>query len=135
LVTIAGTDPFFGKLSDRFDRLVRIAAGLINVDVPVSSLPLLSSFTSFLLQSALLGPGVSISTVATSVCVADVAGKEHIGASMRALSSVMDIRHSAVPFVTGIIISAVSYKIGFLAGFLPAIFTTAAFIIAVKDRA
>ncbi len=135
MVTIAGTKPFFGKLADRFDKRVRIAAGLIIVDVSVGSLPLLSSFTSFLLVSALLGLGMSLSTVATSAYVADVAGKEQIGASMGALSSVMDIGHSAGPLVTGIIISAVSYTIGFLAGFLPAIFTTAVFIIAVKDRA
>lgn len=76
MVTIAGTNPFFGKPADRFDMGVRIAAGLIIVDVPVGSLPLLSSFTSFLLVSALLEPGVSLSTVATSACVADVAGKE-----------------------------------------------------------
>jgi len=135
VVIIAGTKPFFGKLADRFEKRIQIAAGLIIVGVSVGSLPLLSSFTSFLLVSALLGLGMSLSTVATSAYVADVARKEQIGASMGALSSIMDIGHSAGPLVTGIIISAVSYTIGFLASFLLAIFTTAVFIIAVRDRA
>jgi MFS family permease len=135
VLIIAGTKPFFGKLADRFDKRVQIAAGLIIVGVSVGSLPLLSSFTSFLLVSALLGLGMSLSTVATSAYVADVAGKEQIGASMGALASIMDIGHSAGPLITGIIISAVSYTIGFLVSFLLAIFTTAVFIIVVRDRA
>ena len=135
VLIIAGTKPFFGRLADRFDKRVQIAAGLIIVGVSVGSLPLLSSFSSFLLVSALLGLGMSLSTVATSAYVADVARKEQIGASMGALSSIMDIGHSAGPLVTGIIISAVNYTIGFLASFLLAIFTTAVFIIAVRDRA
>lgn len=135
VLIIAGIKPFFGRLADRFDKRVQIAAGLIIVGVSVGFLPLLSSFTSFLLVSALLGLGMSLSTVATSAYVADVARKEQIGASMGALSSIMDIGHSAGPLVTGIIISAVSYTIGFLASFLPAIFTTAVFIVAVRDRA
>jgi MFS family permease len=135
VLIIAGTKPFFGKLADRFDKRVQIAAGLIIVGVSVGSLPLLSSFTSFLLVSALLGLGMSLSTVATSAYVAEVAGKEQIGASMGALSSIMDIGHSAGPLITGIIISAVSYTIGFLVSFLLAIFTTAVFIIVVRDRA
>ncbi len=135
VLIIAGTKPFFGKLADRFDKRVQIAAGLIIVGVSVGSLPLLSSFTSFLLVSALLGLGMSLSTVATSAYIADVASKEQIGASMGALSSIMDIGHSAGPLITGIIISAVSYTIGFLVSFLLAIFTTAVFIIVVRDRA
>ena len=125
---IAGTKPFFGKLADRFDKRVQIAAGLIIVGFSVGSLPLLSSFAMFLLVNALLGLGMSLSTVATSAYVADVARKEQIGASMGALSSIMDIGHSAGSLITGIIITAVNYTIGFLASFLLVIV-----LIAVRD--
>jgi MFS family permease len=101
----------------------------------VGSLPLVSSFVMFLLVSALLGLGMSLSTVATSAYVADIARKEQIGASMGALSSIMDIGHSTGPLVTGIIIGAINYTIGFFASFLLAIVTTVVFIIAVRDRA
>jgi len=134
VLIIAGTKPYFGRLADRFDKRVQIAAGLIIVGFSVGSLPLVSSFAMFLLVSALLGLGMSLSTVATSAYVADVARKEQIGASMGALSSIMDIGHSAGPLVTGIIITAVNYTIGFLASFLLAIVITVVFIIAVRDR-
>ncbi len=134
VLIIAGTKPYFGRLADRFDKRVQIAAGLIIVGFSVGSLPLLSSFAMFLLVSALLGLGMSLSTVATSAFIADVARKEQIGASMGALSSIMDIGHSAGPLVTGIIITAVNYTIGFLASFLLAIVMTVVFIIAVRDR-
>jgi len=134
VLIIAGTKPYFGRLADRSDKRVQIAAGLIIVGFSVGSLPLLSSFAMFLLVSALLGLGMSLSTVATSAYVADVARKEQIGASMGALSSIMDIGHSAGPLVTGIIITTVNYATGFLASFLLAIVITAVFIIAVRDR-
>jgi MFS family permease len=134
VLIIAGTKPYFGRLADRFDKRVQIAAGLIIVGFSLGSLPLLSSFAMFLLVSGLLGLGMSLSTVATSAYVAEVAGKEQIGASMGALSSIMDIGHSAGPLVTGIIITAVNYTIGFLASFLLAIVMTVVFLIAVRDR-
>jgi MFS family permease len=74
---------------------------------------------------------MSLSTVATSAYVADIAQKEQIGASMGALSSTMDIGHSAGPLVTGIIITTVGYTIGFFASFLLAMAVTAAFVLSV----
>ncbi len=135
VLIIAGTKPFFGKLADRFDKRVQIAAGLIILSCSVAAIPFASSFTLFLLVSATLGLGMSLSTVATSAYVADIAQKEQIGASMGALSSTMDIGHSAGPLVTGIIITAVGYTIGFFVSFLLAIAVTAAFALSVRDRA
>jgi MFS family permease len=135
VLIIAGTKPFFGNLADRIDKRVQITAGLIILGCSVAAIPLVSSFTLFLLVSAALGLGMSLSTVATSVYVADIAQKEQIGASMGALSSTMDIGHSAGPLVTGIIITAVGYTMGFFASFLLAIAVTAAFALSVRDRA
>ena len=134
VLIIAGSKPFFGKLADRFDKRVQIAAGLVIIGCSVAAIPLVSSFTPYLLVSAMLGLGMSLSTVATSAYVADVAQKEQIGSSMGALSSTMDIGQSAGPLVTGIIIAAVGYTIGFFASFLLAIAVTAAFVISVRDR-
>jgi MFS family permease len=134
VLIIAGTKPFFGKLADRFDKRVQIAAGLIIVGCSVAALPLVSSFSLFLLGSATLGLGMSLSTVATSAFIADIAHKEQIGASMGALSSTMDIGHSAGPLVTGIIITAVGYTLGFFVSFLLAIAVTAVFALSVWKR-
>ena len=135
VLIIAGTKPFFGKLADRFDKRVQIAAGLVIIGCSVGAIPLVSSFTLFLLVSAIIGLGMSLSTVATSAYVADIAHKEQIGASMGALSSTMDIGHSAGPLVTGIIITAFGYTLGFFVSFLLAMAVTAAFVLSVRDRA
>jgi len=135
VLIIAGTKPFFGKLADRFDKRVQIAAGIIIIGCSVGAIPLVSSFTLFLLVSAIIGLGMSLSTVATSAYVADIAHKEQIGASMGALSSTMDIGHSAGPLVTGIIITAFGYTMGFFVSFLLAMAVTAAFVLSVRYRA
>jgi MFS family permease len=135
VLIIAGTKPFFGKLADRFDKRVQIAAGLIILGSSVAFIPFTAGFSTVLLVSAAFGLGMSLSTVATSAYVADIAQKEQIGASMGALSSTMDIGHSAGPLVTGIIITSVGYTMGFFASFLLAIAVTAAFAISVRDRA
>jgi MFS family permease len=132
VLIIAGTKPFFGKLADRFDKRIQIAAGLVILGCSVAVIPLVSSFTLFLLVSATLGIGMSLSTAATSAYVADIAHKEQIGASMGALSSTMDIGHSAGPLITGIIITAVGYTTGFLVSFLLAITVTVVFIFSVR---
>ncbi len=132
VLIIAGTKPFFGKLADRFDKRIQIAAGLVILGCSVAAIPLVSSFTLFLLVSATLGIGMSLSTAATSAYIADIAHKEQIGASMGALSSTMDIGHSAGPLITGIIITAVGYTTGFLVSFLLAITVTVVFIFSVR---
>jgi len=134
VLIIAGTKPFFGKLADRFDKRIQIAAGLIILGCSVAAIPLVSSFTLFLLVSAILGLGMSLSTVATSAYVADIAQKEQIGASMGALSSTMDVGHAAGPLITGIIITAVGYTLGFFVSFLLAMAVTAAFVLSVRDK-
>jgi MFS family permease len=134
VLIIAGTKPFFGKLADQFDKRVQIAAGLIIIGCSVAAIPLVASFTLFLVVSATLGLGMSLSTVATSAYVADIAQKEQIGASMGALSSIMDIGQSAGPLVTGIIITAVGFALGFFASFLLAIAVTTVFVLSVWKR-
>lgn len=135
VLIIAGIKPFFGKLADRFDKRVQIATGLLILSCSVGAIPLASTFALYLVVSAALGLGMSLSTVATSAYVADIAKKEQIGASMGALSSTMDIGHSAGPLVTGIIITAAGYTAGFFSCFLLVIAVTAMFAIAVRDRA
>lgn len=134
VLIIAITKPFFGRLADRFDKRVQIAAGLIIIGCSTGTIPLVSSFSLFLIVSSLLGLGMSLSTVATSAYVADITKKEQIGASMGALSSIMDIGHSGGPLITGIVITAVGYTTGFFTSFLLAIGVTAVFSIVVRER-
>ena len=131
VLVIAASKPIFGRVADRVDKRVQIVAGLVIIGGSVGVIPLASSFPVLLAVSSLFGLGMSISTVATSAYVADVAQKEHIGASMGALSSIMDIGQSAGPLVTGVVIVAAGYAAGFLLSLLIAAVVTVVFVVSV----
>lgn len=133
VLLIAGTKPFFGKLADRYDKRIQIVAGLLLIAASLAAISLATTFTNFLSASVFFGLGMSLSSVATSAFVADVAKKEQIGASMGALSSIMDIGHTAGPVVTGIIIGAAGYSSGFLASFLLVVAVAVFFAGSVRD--
>jgi MFS family permease len=135
VLIIAVTKPFFGRIADRVDKRIQIGAGLLILGCSVAIIPFASTFEGFLLISSILGLGMSLSTVATSAYVADIAKKEQMGASMGALSSIMDIGHSSGPLVTGIIITWFGYTSGFFASFLVAIVVCGIFALSVQERA
>lgn len=132
---IAATKPSFGRISDRIDKRIQIVTGLFVLGCSVAAIPFASGFTAFLLISSLLALGMSLSTVATSAYVADVSQKEEMGASMGALSSIMDIGHSAGPLVTGIIVASGGFGPGFFASFLIAVAVCGFFVLSVRDPA
>ena len=131
VLVIAATKPLFGWLADRADKRVQIVAGLVVIGGSVGVIPLASSFFVLLAASSLFGLGMAISTVATSAYVADVARSEQIGASMGALSAIMDIGQSAGPLVTGLVIVAAGYAWGFLLSLVLAVAVTVIFIVSV----
>lgn len=131
VLVIAGTKPFFGRMADRVDKRVQIAGGLLFLGLPVGLISFCSSFPQFLLLSLVIGFGMSLSTVATSAYIADLSKKGEIGASMGALSSIMDIGHSSGPLLTGIIITVAGYTLGFAISSIVAIGITMVFIASV----
>ena len=133
VLIIAATKPLFGRAADRVDKRIQIAVGLLILGCSVAAFPLASSFPAFLTVSSVFGLGMSISTVATSAYVADVSRREQIGASMGALSAIMDIGQSTGPLVTGIVILAAGYTWGFLLGALLAVAVTLVFVVSVID--
>lgn len=132
---IAVTKPSFGRIADRVDKRVQIVIGLFVLGGSVAAIPFASGFATLLLISSLLALGMSLSSVATSAYVADVAEKEQMGASMGALSSIMDVGHSAGPLVTGIIVAVGGFGPGFFASFLLAVAVCAFFALSVRDPA
>jgi len=135
VLIIAATKPLFGLIADRIDKRIQIVAGLILLGCAIAGIPRGISFPWFLAVSSLFGLGMSISTVATSAYVADVARRENIGASMGALSSIMDIGQSAGPLMTGIVIMAAGFTAGFLLSFLLAIIVVVVFVFSVFQPA
>ncbi|MGA2975499.1 MAG: MFS transporter [Spirochaetia bacterium] len=113
ILSIALTKPLFGKLADTIDRRVQILAGIASLAAFVAVIPLFTSMIAIAAIGVLFGLAISVSTVATSAYVADVARQESLGASLGALSSIMDIGQSSGPFIAGIMITALSIGAGF----------------------
>ncbi len=132
---VAATKPFFGRIADRIDKRVQIVAGLLAIGLSTAAIPFAPTFAVFLITSAFFALGMSLSTVATSAYVADVAEKEQMGASMGALSSVMDIGHSAGPLVTGIIVAAAGFYPGFFASLLVSVVVCGFFALSTRETA
>jgi len=128
ILSIALTKPLFGRLADKIDKRIQIASGLFILGLSVAILPFVTSFIPVLAVSMLFGLAMSFSTVATSAYVADVAEKEHLGASMGALSSIMDVGHSSGPLIAGTVITLLSIEAGFFSGFILASFVVIMFV-------
>jgi MFS family permease len=131
VLIIAATKPLFGRVADRVDKRIQIVAGLVLIGGSIAVIPFGISFPQFLVVSSLFGLGMSVATVATTAYVADVAQKEQIGASMGALSSIMDIGQSTGPLVTGMVITVAGYTSGFFLSFLLAMVVVVLFIASV----
>jgi len=115
VLSIALTKPLFGRLADRVDRRIQILFGIVMLALFIALVPLFQGVIAIGILGMLFGLAMSVSTVATSTYVADVAREENLGASLGALSSIMDIGHSSGPFVAGVIITATATGAGFLA--------------------
>lgn len=125
--SIALTKPLFGRLADRVDRRAQILFGIAMCAAFIAVVPLFARIVPLALVGILFGLGVSISTVATSAFVADVAPPRERGASLGALSSIMDIGHSSGPFVAGMVIAATGLAGGFFVAGAVCVAAAAAF--------
>lgn len=128
ILSIALTKPAFGRLADRIDKRIQIAAGLFVLGLSVAVIPFVTSFIPVLAVSMTFGLAMSFSTVATSAYVADIAKRDQLGASMGALSSIMDVGHSSGPLIAGTVITLYSDKAGFLSGFMLALIIVIMFV-------
>ena len=128
ILSIALTKPLFGRLADRVDRRIQIVVGIAGLGVCVAMVPFLQGVVALAGIGILFGLALSVSTVATSTYVADVARQESLGASLGALSSIMDIGQSSGPFVAGVIITATATAGGFLSAAAVCVLSALAFL-------
>src|SRR4030042_5988668 len=62
---------------------------------------------------AMFGLGLATVTASTSGLVADFSRSQSRGSALGILSSIMDVGHSSGPMVSGVLISAYSYRMAF----------------------
>ncbi|HRR40415.1 MAG TPA: MFS transporter [Syntrophales bacterium] len=129
ILSVAITKPFFGRLADRIDKRIQIAVGLTVIGLSMLSLPFFTDEVPVVVVSLTFGLGMSLSTVATSAYTGDIADKTKLGASMGALSSVMDVGHSSGPLITGFVISGFSMRAGFAISFILCLVVALLFVV------
>jgi MFS family permease len=115
VVAVAVSKPFFGALSDRIGRRAQIVAGILAEGVCIAALALTTTVPTLMAIGVCFGLALSLVTVSTGAYVADLSAREDLGASVGALSSIMDIGHASGPLVAGALIATSGYAAGFLA--------------------
>ncbi len=108
LVTVL-TKPLMGRLSDRWGRRWPIVTGLLVGAGAMAAMPWIHAWWPMVALTALFGLGVAAVTASTSALVSDLSRAAAYGASLGALSSVMDVGHSTGPMVTGLLVAAWGY--------------------------
>ena len=112
-IATAVSKPLMGRVSDRIGRSPMIVVGLVVSALALGGIALSKEFVSLLLVAAIFGLGMAIVTSSTSPFVADCAGSESHGIALGTLSTIMDVGHASGPIVAGLLISMLSYQIGF----------------------
>jgi MFS family permease len=107
------TKPIMGRLSDRYGRVPMIVAGLALGGITTGTMLLSSNFLVILVLMAMFGLGLATVTASTSALVADFSRSQSRGSALGILSTIMDVGHSSGPMVTGVLISAYSYRMAF----------------------
>ena len=79
VLSIALTKPLFGRLADRVDRRVQVLFGILFLAVFIALIPLFQGVFAVGVIAVLFGLAMSVSTVATSTYVADVAKRKTWG--------------------------------------------------------
>jgi len=128
IFTIAATKPLLGKAADRVDKRRQTALGLGALALAMAAVPFAAGMAGFLLISVVAGLAISTSTIATTTYTADIAKRKELGASMGALSGIMDIGQTGGPLLTGIIVASTGYAAGFWASAVLAVAVTGYFL-------
>jgi MFS family permease len=90
-----------------------IVGGLSLGGITTGIMILSSNYLIIVALIAIFGLGLATVTASTSALVADLSRAQGRGGAMGILSSIMDIGQSTGPMVTGVLISAYSYRMAF----------------------
>jgi len=129
ILSIALSKPIFGKIADKVDKRKQIMAGILLLGIAIGIIGFFRSIISVIILGIIFGLGLSFSTIATSTYTAEVTKKDKLGASLGGLSAIMDVGQTIGPLLTGIVITYVSFKAGFMLSLILAIFAAIIFYI------
>jgi DHA1 family multidrug resistance protein-like MFS transporter len=125
--------PLFGRLSDARGRHRPILTGLLVSAGATALLPFTTEWIGLLALSSVFGLGLSVAQAATQALVADAAPERERGAALGLMSTIMDIGQAAGPIAVGLLVSAFSYRAGFMGTALVVLGATAVFGLVVRS--
>jgi MFS family permease len=102
-----------GRLSDRYGRVLMIAVGLALGGATTALMTYSRNYLVLVVLIGLFGLGLATVTASTAALVADLSQVYTRGSAFGVLSSIMDIGQSTGPMVSGLLISAYSYRAAF----------------------
>ena len=105
--------PIMGRVSDHVGRKPLIFLGLLICAVTFALIPQLSAFGPLLLLAAGFGFGEAVVSSSSAALVADLAGREALGAGMGMQGMIMDLGHATGPILAGLLIGQLSYPWAF----------------------
>ena len=105
--------PLMGRLSDRYGRVPLIAAGLALSGAATAIMLYSANYLVLMALIGLFGLGLATVTASTAALVADLSRSHSRGSALGVLSGIMDIGHSTGPMVSGLLISAYSFRAAF----------------------
>ncbi len=115
IVAATLTKPLMGRLSDRYGRVPMIAAGLALGGAATATMVVSANYGVILIMIGIFGLGLATVTASTSAFVADLSRSGGRGGALGVLASIMDIGQALGPIVTGILVTAFSYRTAFSA--------------------
>ena len=113
VVALTLTKPVMGRFSDRHGRRAQIVVGLLIGAAGLTLVPFCQSFWALLPISLAFGLSMATVTASTAALVSDLAKAGSYGAALGTMSTIMDIGHASGPIVSGLLIGAYGYGIGF----------------------
>ncbi len=113
VISMLLTKPFMGRFSDKRGRKPSIIVGLLAGSVVILLMPFSVDPIFLAVLSVLFGITVAMVTASTSALVCEIAGCSAHGSAIGVLSSIMDIGHSLGPLITGMVVTLVSFQLGF----------------------
>ena len=113
VISMLLTKPFMGRFSDKRGRKPSIIIGLLGGSVVILLMPFSVDPIFLAVLSVLFGITVAMVTASTSALVCEIAGCSAHGSAIGVLSSIMDVGHSLGPLITGMVVTLVSFQLGF----------------------
>ncbi|MBU7022902.1 MAG: MFS transporter [Theionarchaea archaeon] len=112
LIVTMLTKPAMGKLSDSVGRVPSISVGILLGALSLLAIPYGHHWWTLAGAVSVYGLGLATVTASTSALVSDLSQGAY-GSALGILSTIMDVGQASGPIVTGILITALSYRAAF----------------------